>query len=119
MVEDDTSEANRVSPVTSETLMSSMMGVLQGLMGQLERMATQAESGRSKKDSAKTSKKCWGCHKEGHLRKDCPTKPCEATAPQGNELGPAAVGSPTGCKASWKTSRKPGAEDGDRPAHPH
>ena len=52
MVEDDTSEADRVSPVTSETLMSSMMGVLQGLMGQLERMATHAESGRSKKDSA-------------------------------------------------------------------
>ena len=30
-----------MSPVTSETLMSSMMRVLQGLMSQLERMATQ------------------------------------------------------------------------------
>ena len=54
-----------MSPVTSETLMSSMMGVLQGLMGQLERMAAQTEPGRPKKDQAKMNKKCWDATKKG------------------------------------------------------
>ena len=65
MVEDEAGETDRVSPVTSETLMSSMMGVLQGLMGQLERMAAQTEPGRPKKDQAKMNKKCWDATKKG------------------------------------------------------
>ena len=43
----------------------------------------------------------------------------EGNSPPGKRVGPAAVGSPTGCKkASWKTSRKPGAEDGGQTHSP-
>ena len=42
-----------------------------------------------------------------------------SNSPPGKRVGPAAVGSPTGCKkASWKTSRKPGAEDGGQTCPP-
>ena len=88
MVEEDLGESDRVSPVTSESLMSNMMGVLQGLVSQLERLTTRNEPGRSKKEVNKSSKKCWGCRREGHLRKDCPTHPWEAETSQGNEEGP-------------------------------
>ena len=88
LVEEEMVETDRVSPVTSETLMGNMVGVLQGLMSQLERLTTRAESSRPPKETNKASKKCWGCRKEGHLRKDCPTHPWETEKPQGNEMGP-------------------------------
>ena len=75
VVEEEAGETDRVCPVTCETLMSCMIGVLQRLMGQLERMTTRTESARPKREQAKTGKKCWGCHKKGHWRKDCPTWP--------------------------------------------
>ena len=87
-VDDEGSETDRVSPVTSETLMTAMMGVIQGLLSQLEKMVARSEQGRAKKSQEKTAKKCWGCHEEGHLRKDCPTQPWETATPQGNEAGP-------------------------------
>ena len=59
-----------MSPVTSETLMTTMMGVMQGLLSQLEKMAVRTEQDRAKKSQEKTTKKCWGCQKEGHLRRD-------------------------------------------------
>ena len=88
MIDEETGETDRISPVTSETLMSSMMGVLQGLMSQLERLTTRPEAGRPKKEASKSSKKCWGCRQDGHLRKDCPTHPWETEKSQGNETGP-------------------------------
>ena len=81
-------ETDRVNPVTFETLMGNMMGVLQELMSQLERLTTRSESSRPQKEAGKMPKKCWGCHKEGHLRKDCPTHPWKTEKPQGNEVGP-------------------------------
>lgn len=87
-IDEEGSEADRVSPVTSETLMTTMMGVMQGLISQLEKMAARTEQGRAKKGQEKAAKKCWGCQKEGHLRRDCPTQPWEANTSQGNETGP-------------------------------
>ena len=88
VVDEEIGETDRVNPVTSETLMGNMMGVLQGLMSQLERLTTLSESNRPQKEADKTPKKCWGSHKEGHLRKDCPTHPWETEKPRGNEVGP-------------------------------
>ena len=87
-VDEEMGETDRVSPVTSEALMGNMMGVLQGLVSQLERLTTRSESSQPRKETGKSPKKCWGCHKEGHLRKDCPTHPWETEKPQGNEVGP-------------------------------
>ena len=81
-VDDESSETDRVSPVTSESLMTTMIGVMQGLLSQLEKMAAKTEQGQAKKSQEKTAKKCWGCQKEGHLRKNCPTQPWETTIPR-------------------------------------
>ena len=69
-VDDESNETDRVSLVTSETLMTTIMGVMQGLLSQLEKMAVRTEQDRAKKSQEKTTKKCWGFQKEGHLRRD-------------------------------------------------
>ena len=74
-IDDEISEADRVSLVTSETPITTMMGVMQEILSQLEKMAARTEQGRAKKGQEKTTKKCWGCQKEGHLRRDCFTQP--------------------------------------------
>ena len=74
-IDEENSEAYRVSPITSETLMTTMMGVMQRHLSQLEKMAAKTEQGRTKKGQEKATKKCWGCQKERHLRRDCPTQP--------------------------------------------
>ena len=76
-----------MSLVTSETLMTTMMGVMQRLISQLEKMAVRTEQGRAKKGQEKAAKKCWGCQKKGHLRRDCPTQPWKTNTSQGNETG--------------------------------
>ena len=53
-------ETDRVNPVTSETLMGNMMGLLQGLVSQLERLTTRSESSQPRKETGKSPKKCWG-----------------------------------------------------------
>ena len=57
VVNEETGETDRVNPVTSETLMSTMMGVLQGLLIQLEKMTVQAEPAHPRKSHVKANKK--------------------------------------------------------------
>ena len=90
MEDEEVADSARVSPVTTESMMNTMMGVLQSMVNQLERMTVQPKSGRAgqSNNKEKSNKKCWGCGKEGHLRKDCPTQPWEAQTQTGNEESP-------------------------------
>jgi len=77
-------EDNTVNAVNSahsaanpESLLTSLMQSMKQLADQMGQM--QTEVGAARRNPGPKRKGCWGCHKEGHLRKDCPTHPWPAT----------------------------------------
>ena len=91
VVEDEEpEEQTRVERVSAERVLSTMAEAIQELRSQIEQLTARAGSGRPGRPSRGNvqPRKCWGCQKEGHLRKDCPVNPWETKKEAGNEEGP-------------------------------
>jgi hypothetical protein len=85
-------EPDRIAQIQPETPTETMIKLLQKLTEKVERLENKRANPTTRDDSTKRTG-CWGCGKEGHVRKRCPTNPWSTspnreTTHQGNETGP-------------------------------
>lgn len=90
---EDSDEMSEESPMLARVASqpesaSVMLKAVQELTAQVGRMQTELQEiqrrGPGRPNREKPNSQCWGCKKEGHLRRNCPTHPWE----QGNAEGP-------------------------------